>query len=169
MQFNNGPQRAWGYRNNVLVYQGQGDLLAFEAGGNDPIDFDHNAWYPDGDVWWSTSGGSYSSLAAAAAALPLTTPLYGTATRRHDSDVLTTANPWTSTITLGATFLTEIVATYLPTPAVGASIKNSGVAIPNITDGFLGAAPDRGAVIEGRPPVVYGDRSADLLFADGFE
>lgn len=169
VQFNNGPQRAWGYRNNVLVYQGQGDLLAFEAGGNDPIDFDHNAWYPDGDVWWSTSGGSYSSLAAAAAALPLTTPLYGTATRRHDSDVLTTANPWTSTITLGATFLTEIVATYLPTPAVGASIKNSGVAIPNITDGFLGAAPDRGAVIEGRPPVVYGDRSADLLFADGFE
>ncbi|WP_306524545.1 chondroitinase-B domain-containing protein [Dokdonella sp.] len=168
-QFNNGQQRAWGYRNNVLLYQGTGNLLAFEAGGNDPIDFDHNAWYPDGAVWWSNSGGSYPSLAAAAAGVPVTTPLYGTATRRHDNDVLTTVNPWTTPITLGATFLTEILAIYLPTPAAGWSIKNSGIAIAGISDGFLGAAPDRGAVIEGRMPVAYGDRSVDELFADGFE
>jgi hypothetical protein len=31
--------------------------------------------------------------------------------------------------------------------------------IPNITDGFSGAAPDRGAVIAGRPVVAYGDRN----------
>ena len=169
VQFNNGAQRAWGYRNNVLVYQGTGNLLAFESGGNDPIDFTHNSWFPNGSVWWSTSGGSYSNLALAYAGLPVTTPVFGTATRRHEQDNITIANPWISNVALAADFLTEVTATYAPTPASGTSIKNSGINIANITDGFSGPAPDRGALIAGRVPVVYGDRSEALLFANSFE
>ena len=169
VQFNNGPQRAWGYRNNELVYQGTGDLLAIEAGSNDPIDFTHNSWFPDGDVWWSSSGGSYSNLAMAYAGLPLTTPVFGSAPRRHEQDNITTVNPWTTNVALAADFLTEVTATYLPTPAMATAIRNTGVAIAGITDGFSGVAPDRGAIIGGRMPVAYGDRSEGLLFANGFE
>jgi hypothetical protein len=169
VQFNNGAQRAWGYRNNVLVYRGTGDLLAFEAGGNDPIDFSHNAWFPDGEVWWTGSGGSFTSLAAALSGLPNTVPVFGGSVRRHEQDHVTSSNPWTDTITLGANFLTEVSTAVLPVPAAGSSIKNSGVVIANITDGHGGAAPDRGAVIDGRAAVVYGDRSAGTIFASGFE
>lgn len=169
VQFNNGAQRAWGYRNNVLIYQGSGNLLAIEAGGNDPIDFTHNAWFPDGSVWWSTSGGSYSNLAAAYAGLATTTPVFGAATRRHEQDHITAVNPWTTTVALATDFQTEVAATYLPTPANGSSLSHSGIVIANVTDGHSGAAPDRGAVIAGRAPVIYGDRSDGLVFADSFE
>jgi hypothetical protein len=53
-----------------------------------------------------------------------------------------------------------VTATYTPVLAAGTSPKNSGVAIPNITDGFTGAAPDRGALISGRAVPAYGDRSS---------
>ena len=46
-----------------------------------------------------------------------------------------------------------------PILAAGTAPKNSGVAIPNISDGFSGAAPDRGAIIAGRPIPQYGDCS----------
>jgi hypothetical protein len=55
--------------------------------------------------------------------------------------------------------LTEVTTVNTPTLAAAQQPKNSGLAIANITDGFSGAAPDRGAVIEGRPSVFYGDRS----------
>lgn len=169
VQFNNGAQRAWGYRNNVLVYRGAGDLLAFESGVNNPIDFTHNSWFPDGSVWWSTSGGSFGSLAAAITGLPQTTPLFSGAVRRHAGDNLVGADPWTQPVVLGANFLTEVQTRYRPTPAMGTAIKNTGVPIDNVTDGFAGAAPDRGAVIDGRAAPTYGDRSSAAVFADGFE
>src|SRR5262245_11980326 len=53
VQPNNGPQRAWGFQNNILIYQGTGSLMANEAGSNDPIDFTHNSWFPDTAVWWT--------------------------------------------------------------------------------------------------------------------
>jgi hypothetical protein len=158
-QFNNGPQQAWGYRNNLFVYRGSGNLFAFEAEINNPIDFTHNSWFPDGGVWWTNSGGSFTSLAAAFAGLPPTTPLFSGATKRHQDDNITTSNPWTVAVTLGRDYSTEVMSAYTPVLAAGTAPKNTGVVIPNITDGFSGAAPDRGAIIEGRPLPVYGDRS----------
>lgn len=55
---------------------------------------------------------------------------------------------------------------YTPTLAIGTAPKNSGIAIPNITDGFSGSAPDRGAIIEGRSVPLYGDRENDAVPAD---
>jgi hypothetical protein len=159
VQFNNGPQRSWGYRNNLLVYRGSGNLFAFDPTPVDPIDFTHNSWFPNQPVWWPNSGSSFNSLAAAFAGLPATTPVFSGATKRHEQDNITISNPWTVTVTLGADYSTEVVGPYTPALEASTAPKNSGVVIPNITDGFFGGAPDRGAIIEGRTIPQYGDRS----------
>jgi hypothetical protein len=156
VQFNNGELRNYAFRNNVLIYRGGGNLLAVEAGGNEPIDWSNNAWYPDRAVWWSTTGGSYASVSDALAALPATTPLFGTSTQRHDADVITASDPFAAPVTLGPDHLTEVVTTAPPAPAAGSALKNAGVAISNVTDGFTGGEPDIGAVIEGRPQPTRG-------------
>jgi hypothetical protein len=117
---------------------------------NAPIDCTNNAWYPDGAVWWSTTGGAPSSLGAARAALPATAPLFGTSKTRHDADVALATDPFGASIALGADYLTEVMS--VPALALDATsaANHAGVAIPNITDGYAGAAPDVGAVIEGR-------------------
>jgi hypothetical protein len=156
VQFNNGALRSWSYRNNILIYRGSGNLLAVESTGNDPIDFTNNAWYPDKAVWWTTTGGSFANLAAARAGVPATSPLFGTSTSRHEGDVITVSDPFTSPITLGPDHLTEVGATAPPALSPGVSAKNAGAEIPNITDGHAGAAPDMGAIIEGRPVPRWG-------------
>lgn len=104
-------------------------------------------------------GQAYASLAAAQAGLANRTPIFSGTNRRMLNDNITASNPWTSPVTLGATSLVEVVAAYVPILSKGDAAKNSGIAIPGITDGFSGAAPDRGAVIDGRSTVTYGDRS----------
>jgi hypothetical protein len=162
-QPNNGTQSHFGYRNNVHIYQ-QGGLLEralwLENDINGVMDWSHNSWYPDNDFYQSngTSVVNYANLAAAQSGLPNVTPVFSGLTRRYSSDTISTINPWTTTITIGGS-QTEVTATYLPTPAAATAVKNTGVAIANITDGFSGASPDRGAVISGRSAVVYGDRN----------
>jgi hypothetical protein len=159
-QTNNGPQRSYGYRNNIHVYRGGSALLLqIDTQGHNPIDWTHNSWFPDrgiqfNRIYWS------SGLSQVKAGVDTSSPIFSGATKAFTNDNITTTNPWTTTITLGATALTEITAAYTPALAAGSAPKNSGVAIPNITDGFSGAAPDRGAIVEGRPIPVYGDRSA---------
>jgi len=157
VQFNNGGLRGWAYRNNILVYRGgTAAILAVESSDNDPIDFTHNAWYPDGSVWWSSSGGSYASIADALSGLPATTPLFGTATSRHEGDVTLASEPFATAITLGPDHLTEVSTADVPSLAADTGAKNAGTEVPNVTDGYAGAAPDMGAIIEGRPVPAYG-------------
>lgn len=158
VQFNNGELRNWGFRNNVMIYRGGGNTVAIESGGCDPIDFSHNAWFPDRAVWWSNSGVSYDSVTAAIAGAgqPVTTPIFGNATRRNQFDVLTAVDPFVTPVTLGATHLGEVLTQFSPVLAAGSTPKNTGTPIANITDGFSGAAPDMGAVIEGRPLPQFG-------------
>jgi hypothetical protein len=40
----------------------------------------------------------------------------------------------------------------------GSAAVDRGVAIPNVTDGFAGAAPDLGALEAGQPMPIYGPR-----------
>jgi len=159
VQNNNGVLRSYSYRNNIIVYRGtSGQTLAFEAEGNSPVDFTHNAWFPNGQVWWTTSGQSYGSISQAINGVgqTATTPLFGSSTRRHQFDVLTTSDPFSPSVALGASHLVRVTTTQVPGLAAGAAMRNAGVAIPNITDGFSGVAPDMGAVIAGRAPVAYG-------------
>jgi hypothetical protein len=155
-QPNNGEQRAYGYRNNIDIYLGDGQSIWLESGGHDPIDWTHNSWWPDRQIQW---GGVFANLAAAQSGLGNTTPVFSGTNRRMQNDNIAESNPWTTTISLGAESLTEVTATFTPVLRAGTSPKNSGVRIPNVTDGFSGTAPDRGAIIEGRPIPQYGDCS----------
>ena len=157
VQFNNGDLRNWAYRNNLLVYVGTGtQLLAIESGSNQPIDFTNNGWFPDGSVWWSSSGGSFNSIAAARSGLTMTPPLFGSSSARHTADVITVRDPFQSPITLGANHLTEFTAETTAALRSDANVRGAGLALPNITDGFTGNAPDIGAVISGRPVPRWG-------------
>ena len=89
--------------------------------------------------------------------MPLTTPVFGTATKRHEEDNITISQPFIEEIIFGKDHLAKITRTYLPKLKNGTTPRNSGVVIPNITDGFSGVAPDRGAVISGRREIVIGD------------
>jgi hypothetical protein len=154
-QPNNGAQRSYGYRNNLHVYRGNGQSIWLESTNHDPIDWTHNSWFPDRAIQW---GGNYASLSAAQSGLANTTPIFSGTNRRMQNDTITVRNPWTQVITLGASAATEYTGVFLPVLASGGTAKNTGVPIPNITDGFSGSAPDRGAIIEGRTTVSYGDR-----------
>jgi len=168
-QPNNGPLTAWGYRNNILIYRGAGNLLAMEPGGQNPIDFDHNAWYPDGKIWWTHSGGCFSSLMETRSRLPATTSLFGESSRRHEGDVISGPNPFKQEIELGEHYLKEIVVLFTPKLAHGTAPRGAGAAIPGITDGFAGTSPDIGALITGRPIPHWGDRSLGSGKASGAE
>lgn len=157
VQFNNGDLRSWSYRNNLLVYVANStQLLAVESGSNEPIDFTNNGWYPDGSVWWTNSGGSFSSIGAARSGLPVTQPLFGSSTARHTGDMIAPADPFAVPITLGPDHLTEITATPSPALRAGSNLLNAGVEVPNVTDGYTGTAPDIGASISGRPVPRWG-------------
>ena len=157
-QPNNGALREWGYRNNILLFSGP-KLMALESSGNDPIDFTHNAWFPDASVWWTGSGGSYPSVGAARARLRETQPVFSASGVRHDHDVIAESNPFATEIRFNTSYDIPVTTLYEPELANGSVLKQAGVAIPGITDGFSGAAPDIGAVISGRRAPVVGDRT----------
>ena len=159
-QSNNGPLVAWGYRNNILIYRGTGGLMAMESSVQDPIDFTHNAWYPDGSVWWTSSGGSFRSMAQARSRLRATRPVFGGSTKRHEGCVISESDPFVEDIKLGDSYLKRITRLYSPVLSEGTAPRGAGVAIPGITDGFTGEAPDMGAMITGVKPPTWGDRSA---------
>lgn len=158
MQPDNGSLRAWGYRNNILHFSGP-NLLAIESTGNTPIDFTNNAWYPDAKVWWSKSGGSFSSLEAARSRLRETSPVFGSSRRRHEGDVVAEPEPFATPIRFPGSYDVPIIPLYEPALASGSRLRNAGVPIPGVTDGYTGAAPDIGAVITGRATPVVGDRT----------
>jgi hypothetical protein len=158
-QANNGGQNAYGYQNNLLVYRGVGtQTIRLDNSGHNPVDFTHNSWFPNAVFQWPT--GSFSNLAAAFSGLSATIPVFSGSTKRHDHDNISESDPWvTPVIFPGADYHGEVTVSYTPILRPGTAPKNSGVVIPNITDGFAGGAPDRGAIIEGRPIPQYGDRS----------
>lgn len=153
----NGDLRNWSYRNNLLIYRGAGPAYIMDPPNIDPLDFTNNGWFSPTDVRFRWNSSYYANLATARTSLPATTPVFGTSTQRHNADQFTVSNPFTATITLGADHTTQFVGTPSVALAVGSSLKNAGVAIPGITDGFTGAAPDIGASITGRAAVNYGD------------
>ncbi len=157
-QPNNGAQEAYGYRNNVHVYTGGGNTLWLESGGHSVVDWTHNSWFPDRQIQWDFS--AYSNLANAQSGLRNSTPMFSGSTRRMANDNVTTANPWTTTINLTGNSLNEVTASYEPVLANGTAPRSSGVVIPNITDGFSGAAPDRGALMNGRSVPSWGDQNS---------
>lgn len=158
----NSTHQNYGYRNNVHISSDTGldQMLWFHSSDdNNPVDFTHNSWFPNNGI--QMKGGAWGNLAAAQSGISNSSPVFGSfhspSNRPLNSDNITTSSPWVTAATLGASSSVQVTATYSPTPN-HASLLATGVAIPNITDGFSGAAPDRGAIISGRPMTVWGDR-----------
>jgi hypothetical protein len=133
-----------------------------KSGGQDPIDFTHNSWFPGKgkQVWWSVTGGLFEKLSAAFRSLGATTPVFSDSTRRHEADNISEYDPFVTNIDLGPDYHTQVSNLYSPYLSSGTAPKNSGAVIPNITDGFSGDAPDRGALISGVTAPIWGDGGA---------
>jgi len=159
VQFANGPLRNFSYRNNVVIYRGSSDdTLAFEPDGVDPVDWTHNAWHPDGRSVWTNTGGWFDSVEKAHEQLPETAPMFGASTKRHDNYAIASSSPFPSETDpeLGDDYLTAVEHSKPLVPGDDSKLRNSGTPIPNITDGYDGSAPDRGAVIRGRSTPQWG-------------
>lgn len=159
-QPNNGAQNYYGVVNCIHIHTGSpSTTLWLDNFGYTNIDFCNNAWNINSGIEWGDN--FYANLALAQANLPATTPIFH-GKQRHQDDVLVSSAPFATAITLGANSNTEVTVQYEFSDlaiSVGENAKNAGLAIPNITDGFSGAAPDMGAVIEGRPTPTIGDRT----------
>ncbi len=165
----------WVYRNNIHIarHNPATDLLNFRVHPSGAsFEFSHNAWYPDNErVRLENFGPSYSGgITAAIAATDTHNNLYPssagltTNNRYFQFDHLSESNPWAATITLGADSNTEVTGQASLALDAASALKNEGVAIPGITDGFSGAAPDMGPVIAGRAAVTYGPTAAPSWF-----
>jgi len=140
----------WTVRNNAIVYRGTGDVVRWDC-SMPGLDWNYNAIYPatGRNITLGSEYGTQNGLTAAKAA---NAP-------RMANDVATIENPFAATITLGADYTTEFTGSMDWTLAGGVSLRNAGVALPGITDGFSGATPDIGAVITGRASAEAGDKS----------
>jgi hypothetical protein len=161
------------YRNNILIYRG-GDsskevyrLRNVAASASDgTIDWSHNAHFPDIRIIWEGDAGTsaFNRLSDAQSGIRSTLPLFPAEAglsppqKRHNNDLIAAANPFSSSLSMGADASTEVTGRVLPLLESGSPLKNSGVPIPGITDGFSGKAPDRGALIDGRGVPAWGPR-----------
>lgn len=165
---------SWGFQNNICLYVGAslgstGRVMAIQASPDDPIDFSYNTWWPDGDFQWINClpNIGQQSLADTHAGLNTVTPIFSGSNRRHGlsatltDNICDSANPFATALTLYAGHHAQVSTYSAADLAVTSSsaCHNMGVAIVGITDGYSGAAPDRGAIIAGRAAPVWGDQT----------
>lgn len=160
------PQAAFAIQNNIfLSCSGTGRPIYWEtafwpdASDNTPhVDWTHNSWGLGADTRFTIQPNTWADLATAQANVPSTVGVFTNATKRFTNDTtLNSCQPFAETsVALGANYLTYQGTKFDLSVDVGETAKNSGTVIANITDGYSGAAPDRGAVIAGRAAVTYG-------------
>ena len=109
---------------------------------------DYDGYYPDGEFHfgYGASGATYPNFAAVAA---------GGRYEAHGH--LLAAAIFASGLTPPATYMTAVPPTDV-TLATTSDAIDRGVALPNVTDGYRGAAPDLGAQETGCAVPVYGVR-----------
>lgn len=157
------------FRNNIFISRETSGKLwnqRLTDGRDSPHYFDttHNAWYQtDREIEWQNSARvGFANVNDAIAGSPIAfgsdshNVLYPAgsglvaSTRFHEHDAVSEYNPFTNTLTLGADTLTEVTGMTTLEIDAASNLKNAGTPIPGITDGYSGAAPDIGAIIEGR-------------------
>ncbi|MDB4957964.1 MAG: hypothetical protein JWO36_5533 [Myxococcales bacterium] len=113
---------------------------------------DYNGYYPDGafEYGYSPAGVTYPSFAALVA---------GGSFETHST--LVTAAALAGGLVGPADWHTTLTAVN-PTLATGSPAIDRGIVLPNIDDGYQGAAPDLGALEAGCDAPIYGVRPAGL-------
>jgi hypothetical protein len=140
--------------NTVAHYIGVGNAL-YWSGGLAEDKWESNAWFPDRGFLIQNVTGTHATLAAAKTAHP----------QRFANDVLLSAQPFALAITLGANATTEYIGNPTGELAPGEAARASGVPVPGVTDGFSGAAPDRGCFVTGQAAVQYGVPTSTPLWS----
>ncbi len=109
---------------------------------------DWNGWYPDGQfhMGYGATGANYASFAALAAG-----GKYEAHGRVVGSDI------FASGLVTPASYKTAVTP-FDGKLAPGSDAIDHGTILPNVTDGFAGAAPDLGAQETGCPAPIYGVR-----------
>lgn len=160
-----------GFANNVLSMLNGGPttrILWNDSFWSGDADIHHNSWFPDGS--FSLGAIDEASLAAFQAAQPAADGIFRNFQRFESDSILSSAQPWVTTISLGATALVESTDDYRHQDFELSSPQNTGFSIPGITDNltesFTGAAPDRGAKVRGLTYPTVGDTSSPA-YADG--
>lgn len=148
-----------GFQNNLIVSTAADIVhtLYISSSQMNNIDWTNNGWYPDeGWHWtWDTTE-SYNSLAEIQAGIDPVNEIFSGGGARHLNDVVSEVQPFQTQIVLGDGHHTEITTEYIPSLTPGGVSSESGLEILGVTDGYSGAAPDRGAIISGRELVRYG-------------
>jgi hypothetical protein len=128
--------------------------IRFDVPSVSTATIDYNGYFPDGQFQFGYSGAaggvSYGSLAAASAA------------GKFETHGLIVGN---SVLAAGTTGPADFAATQQPiTPELSPASPaiDRGVVLPNIDDGFKGAAPDLGALESGCDVPIYGPRPAGI-------
>jgi hypothetical protein len=134
--------------NNLFV--GPATLPARAVNWDAPVfdgTFDYNGYYPDGSFFfrWASGAGTYANFAALQAA----------GVERHG--LLLTAGTFANGLAAPATYTTLMPPQDVTLAATGRAI-DKGLVLPNINDGFTGAAPDLGALEAGCQAPIYGPR-----------
>jgi len=137
------------FRNNLLIGVSAPAFVTTELFD---ARIDGNGWWPDGTfVFFDT----WANLADLVANSPY-----------EANGRIVEFQPFLTPILLGLDYTTQ-VAPPNPLLAPASVAVDGGLAIPNVTDGFAGAAPDLGAWERGMPLPVYGVRPAADADGDG--
>ena len=142
------------FLNNIFYGKLTGDhAVAYDQPIVDgTISFDYNGYSPDGNFEFGDNNGAggvtYDNFAAVQA---------GAIYEGHG--LLFASSVFASGL-VPPSDATKLMAPQDVTLAAGAAVLDKGVALPNITDGFLGPAPDLGALELGCPVQQYGPRPA---------
>ena len=143
--------------NNLFIGK-PGAPMTVNWGG--PIDhgtFDYNGWFPDGqftfNVYVPVNNSQYMNWPNFAAVQA--------AGMFESHGALLPASPFTAAIPLGSDY-TTFVQPQMPRIASGSLAVDRAKLLPNINDGFTGAAPDLGALEMGCPEPVYGPRAPGM-------
>jgi MYXO-CTERM domain-containing protein len=146
MQTSDSP-REFRLENNLFIGPASpedGRVVDWYAPMDNPL-IDYNGYAPDGQFNWGADG-KWSSFAAMQAA--------GTF---ESHGVLLSGVIFTGGLTAPSNY-TVALAPLTPTLASGSGAIDRGTILPNITDGYTGAAPDLGALELGCPVPIYGPR-----------
>jgi hypothetical protein len=106
-------------------------------------DIDYDGWYPDGEFMFTDTWTSFADLQA-------------NSPYEHHGRLLN-GLPFETALTIPASYTTLV-------PPLDARLRaatnaiDTGVALPNINDGWVGAAPDLGAIERGGTVPTYGVR-----------
>jgi Chondroitinase B len=134
--------------NNLFI--GPNPLPGYAINWDAPIDdgtFDYNGYYPDNHFLfrWAAGYANYSNFAQ----------MQSAGVERHGAllSPATFANGLTAPTDYTMLMAPPDVSLSASTPAL-----NRGLVLPNINDGFAGAAPDLGALESGCPAPIFGPR-----------